>query len=146
MRNRPFAIDLGQTPRLQRFDLSRLLGGFVLRRRNLLLFQQQQQRQIHFFLLQTLELDDRLFPCRDHRFEESFGRLAGLHLVLELLSVQPLLPKNLVDSRIQLAAARLLKAFRRSCSSALAGPESSTAIASELRESPPRNLSHSAEK
>ena len=108
MRNRPVAIDLGQTPRLQRFDLSRLLGGFALCIRNLLLFQQQQLRQTHLLLLLTLELDDRLFPCPDRRFqEEGLGRLAGLRLILEFLSLQPFLPENVVDGHIRLAAARL---------------------------------------
>ena len=90
-------VDLGKTPRLQRFDLSRLLGGFVLCVRNLLPFQHQKLRQIHFLLVQTLELDDRLFSCRDRRSEEGLGGLAGLHLILELLSLHPLLPKDLVD-------------------------------------------------
>ena len=77
VRNGPVAIDLGQTPRLQRFDLSRLLGGFALCVRNLLLFQQQQLRQIHLLLLQTLELDGRLLTCRDRRSQEGLVDLRG---------------------------------------------------------------------
>ena len=57
--------------------------------------------------MQTLEHDDLLLACRDRTSEEGLGELAGLHLNLELLSLQPLLRKDLVDGNVRRAAARL---------------------------------------
>ena len=52
-------------------------------------FQKEQLCEIDLLLLQTLELDDNLFMCRNCRSEEGFGRLARLHLARSSSAVGP---------------------------------------------------------